>query len=143
MAKDNPEGATAQYKVFIRPTDVGLFVLQRLQRPALDKSAELRRLIELGYAAEQAGFILDGTILKNGGRVWDIQPFSGDQSRSAQIRASEEAVIAPGVPEVSESAADSGTKSEAHVVREGLSLNEPKKPKSAGLRANLRNLSKT
>jgi hypothetical protein len=48
MAKDNPDGMTAQYKVFIRPTDVGLLVLQRLQRPALDKSAELPRLIELG-----------------------------------------------------------------------------------------------
>ncbi len=69
MAKDNPEASTAQYKVLIRPTGVGLLVLKWLQRPALNKSAELRGLIELGYAAEQAGFILDGTILRNGGRV--------------------------------------------------------------------------
>lgn len=69
MAKDNPEASTALYKVLIRPTGVGLLVLKWLQRPALNKSAELRRLIELGYAAEQAGFILDGTILRNGGRV--------------------------------------------------------------------------
>lgn len=73
MAKDNPEASTAQYKVLITPTDVGLLVLKRLQRPARDKSAELRRLIESGYAAEQAGFILDRTILRNGGRVWDVQ----------------------------------------------------------------------
>lgn len=92
MAKDKSEASTAQYKVLIRPTDVGLFVMKRLQRPALDKSAELRRLIELGYAAEQAGFILDGTILRNGGRVWDVQPVlasEGDRQQSKPAKATE------------------------------------------------------
>lgn len=74
MAKDNAEAKSDQIKVFIRPTAIGLLVLKRLARPFIDKSAELRRLIELGFAAEQAGFILDGMILRNGGRNWDTQP---------------------------------------------------------------------
>jgi hypothetical protein len=74
MAKGNPNSATVQYKVHLKPTDIGLLVMKRMERPHLDKSAELRRLIELGYAAEQAGFILDGTVLRHGGRVWDVQP---------------------------------------------------------------------
>lgn len=74
MAKDNAEAKSDQIKVLIRPTAIGLLVLKRLARPFIDKSAELRRLIELGFAAEQAGFILDGMILRNGGRNWDTQP---------------------------------------------------------------------
>lgn len=74
MAKDNPQVVAAQYKVLLKPTDVGLLVMKRMERPHLDKSAELRRLIELGYAAEQAGFILDGTVLRHAGRAWDTQP---------------------------------------------------------------------
>lgn len=74
MAKDNSQGTGVQYKVLLKPTDVGLLVMRRMERPHLDKSAELRRLIELGYAAEQAGFILDGTVLRHGGRRWDVQP---------------------------------------------------------------------
>lgn len=86
MAKDIPEGSTAQYKVLLKPTDIGLFVLKRLQRPHLDKSAELRRLVELGYAAEQAGFILDGTVLRHGGKRWETQPdLAGDSSGSAVL----------------------------------------------------------
>jgi hypothetical protein len=49
-----------------------LTVFRSLQSTALDTSVELRRLIELSYAAEQAGFILDGTMLRNGGRVWGV-----------------------------------------------------------------------
>lgn len=74
MAKENAEAKSDQIKVLIRPTAIGLLVLKRLARPFIDKSAELRRLIELGFAAEQAGFILDGMILRNGGRNWDTQP---------------------------------------------------------------------
>jgi hypothetical protein len=44
----------------------------------MDKSAELRRLVELGMAAELAGFSLDGTVLRFGGRVWDMRS-EGDQ----------------------------------------------------------------
>jgi hypothetical protein len=141
MAKDNPGGMTAQYKVFIRPTDVGLLVMQRLQRPALDKSAELRRLIELGYAAEQAGFILDGTILKNGGRVWEIQPVLGDQNRPAWVGLNEQGQIMTSTPEVPDSVASSGTGSKAHVMDEETTQSGTKTKKSARLRANLRNLS--
>lgn len=82
MAKDNQPGATVQYKVLLKPTEVGLLVMRRMQRPHIDKSAELRRFIELGYAAERAGFILDGTVLCHAGRMWDTQPDFGDQSQS-------------------------------------------------------------
>jgi hypothetical protein len=74
MAKGNPNSVAVQYKVHLKPTEVGALVMRRMERPHLDKSAELRRFIELGYAAEQAGFILDGTILRHGGRTWDTQP---------------------------------------------------------------------
>lgn len=74
MAKGNPNGAAVQYKVHLKPTEVGMLVMKRMERPHLDKSAELRRFIELGYAAEQAGFILDGTVLRHAGRTWDTQP---------------------------------------------------------------------
>jgi len=78
MAKDNSQGSGAQYKVLLKPNDIGLLVMKRMERPHQDKSAELRRLIELGYAAEQAGFILDGTILRHAGRMWETQPdFAG------------------------------------------------------------------
>jgi hypothetical protein len=80
MAKDKPQGSTAQYKVLLKPTDIGLLVMRRLSRPHVDKSTELRRLIELGYAAEQAGFILDGTALRHAGRMWDTQPDLGSDA---------------------------------------------------------------
>ena len=74
MAKDSSEGKPVQTKVLLKPTAIGLLVMTRLARPHIDKSAELRRLIELGYAAERAGFILDGTTLRHGGRAWEAQP---------------------------------------------------------------------
>lgn len=74
MAKGNPNSATVQYKVNLKPSEIGLLVIKRLERPHVDVSPELRRLIELGYAAEQAGFSLDGTVLRHAGRSWDIQP---------------------------------------------------------------------
>lgn len=48
--------------------------MKRMDRPHLDKSTELRRCIELGYAAEQAGFIVDGMVLRRAGRIWESQP---------------------------------------------------------------------
>ena len=74
MAKGDPNSVTVQYKVHLKPTEIGRLVIERLQRPHLDVSPELRRFIELGYAAEQAGFILDGTVLRHAGRAWDAQP---------------------------------------------------------------------
>ena len=77
MAKGNPNSATVQYKVHLKPTEIGLLVMKRLERPHMDVSPELRRLIELGFAAEQAGFSLDGTVLRHAGRSWETQPDLG------------------------------------------------------------------
>ena len=74
MAKGIPNSAAVQYKVHLKPTEIGTLVMKRMERPHLDKSAELRRFIELGYAAKQARFILDGTVLRYAGRMWDTQP---------------------------------------------------------------------
>lgn len=64
---------SVQEKVTIRPTPIGARVIQRLGIPHIDKSGELRRLLELGFAAELAGFCLDGSVLRHGGRVWDLR----------------------------------------------------------------------
>lgn len=74
MAKGDPKSVTVQYKVHLKPTEIGRLVIERLARPHVDVSPELRRFIELGYAAERAGFILDGTVLRHAGRAWDAQP---------------------------------------------------------------------
>jgi hypothetical protein len=84
MAKDDPEGSAVQYKVLVKPNAIGLLVMRRLQRPHIDRSAELRRFIELGYAAEQAGFILDDTVLRHAGRAWPMQPDLGEPSLGDQ-----------------------------------------------------------
>jgi hypothetical protein len=73
MAK-NAQTRSRQEKITLRETPVGSRVIRRLAVPNIDKSAELRRLIELGFACEQAGFILDGEVLRQAGRAWDIQP---------------------------------------------------------------------
>jgi hypothetical protein len=80
MAKDDAEVSAVQVKVLLKPNEIGLHVMRRLERPHMDKSAELRRFIELGYAAEQAGFILDGTVLRHAGRAWPMQPDLGEPS---------------------------------------------------------------
>lgn len=94
---------SSNVKVTLRATPVGARVIQRLELPNIDKSAELRRLVELGFAAELAGFTLDGTVLRFGGRVWDMRaelgqvrtdialPVARDQSPSAVSGASPEA----------------------------------------------------
>ena len=64
---------SSNVKVTLRVTPVGARVIQRLELPNIDKSAELRRLVELGFAAELAGFTLDATVLRFGGRVWDMR----------------------------------------------------------------------
>lgn len=78
MAKGDPNSVTVQYKVHLKPTEIGRLVIERLARPHVDVSPELRRFIELGYAAERAGFILDGTVLRHAGRMWDTQPNVAD-----------------------------------------------------------------
>lgn len=89
MAKGNPNSAAVQFKVHLKPTEVGVHIMKRMERPHVDKSAELRRFIELGYAAEQAGFILDGTVLRHAGRMWDTQPNLGNQAHAETGRAGE------------------------------------------------------
>lgn len=69
---DKPK--SIQEKITIRQTPIGARVIQRLSIPHMDKSGELRRLVELGFAAELAGFSLDGETLRFGGRVWDLRP---------------------------------------------------------------------
>lgn len=148
MAKDNSQGAGTQYKVLLKPTDVGLLVMRRMERPHLDKSAELRRLIELGYAAEQAGFILDGTVLRHGGRVWDVQP---TLSPDAQPRAS---AVTRERSQVDAAGQRAGTQADSSPVAEASPAPMPVAPapaaeagkkdqaaKGSPMRANLRNLS--
>lgn len=61
--------ANFPFRVYLRETLIGKVVIGRLQAPGADKQAESRRWIELGFAAEQAGFRLDGTTLKHAERV--------------------------------------------------------------------------
>lgn len=118
MAKDNPEVATAQYKVLIRRTDVGLLVMKRLQRPPLDKSAERRGLMELAYAAEQAGFILDLTILKNGVQVWDVQPLLVSEAGLEHTETAESTKAAAPAQEAASSTREADPAAGADVSRE-------------------------
>jgi hypothetical protein len=119
--------------------------MKRLQRPALDRSAELRRLIELGYAAEQAGFILDGTILRNGGRIWDVQPvFASEGGREQGKAAQPDATATPSSTSSvigADSAVEPLTEADASVDREATTRIEAKGGAGTGLRANLRKLS--
>jgi hypothetical protein len=105
MTKDTQARASRQEKVTLRATPVGARVIERLSLPNIDKSAELRRLIELGFACEQAGFILDGEVLRQAGRAWDMQPdfdsttstapAASAGSNSAPALVSEEAITQP------------------------------------------------
>lgn len=83
MTKDTQARASRQEKVTLRATPVGARVIERLSLPNIDKSAELRRLIELGFACEQAGFILAGEVLRQAGRAWDVQPDFDSTTRTA------------------------------------------------------------
>lgn len=147
MAKDDPELASGQQKVSLRPTEIGLLVMRRLARPHTDKSAVLRHLIELGYACERAGFILDGTVLRHGGRVWDVQPDLGNGVAGSSSVAAEAGAAVTGssddggtgasaVPVVEERPAPAL----APAVRKAASKDDTKG--ASPLRANLRNLSR-
>jgi hypothetical protein len=95
MAKGNPNGAAVQYKVHLKPNDIGLLVMERLERPHSDKSVELRRLIELGYACDRAGFSLDGTVLRHAGRTWETQPNLSSQPQTEAYSTAAELPAAP------------------------------------------------
>lgn len=138
MAKGNASGAAVQYKVHLKPTDVGVRVMKRMERPHLDKSAELRRFIELGYAAEQAGFILDGTVLRHAGRMWDAQPdFSSNASNSVVPVPTASAPR----PADKESGDPTGTAAHATAASADTLAAEAPSAEGSGLRANLRKLS--
>lgn len=143
MAKENAEAKSDPIKVLIRPTAIGLLVLKRLARPFIDKSAELRRLIELGFAAEQAGFILDGMILRNGGRNWDTQPLDdhgqGESAdRSMQYREDQtEPVASPSAKAVDEQSISHKSDHSVQVVHDQVK----EASFASSLRSNLRGLS--
>lgn len=141
MAKGNVSGAAVQFKVHFKPTDVGARVIERMGRPYLDKSAELRRLIELGFASEQAGFILDGTELRNGGRVWLAYPASAANSILQNIHPHPTQSQATSSNESSESSSDPYDAAQGTVETlppyGGLSVDVG----DGGMRANLRRLS--
>lgn len=73
MKKDRPVASIVE-KLTVRPTEIGLHIIERLERKGADKSAWLRQLLELGFACQQAGFILDGSVLRHAGSVWHVQP---------------------------------------------------------------------
>ena len=110
-----------------------------------DESAELHRLVELSYAAEQAGFILDGTILRNGGRIWDVQPvFASEGGREQGNAAQPDATATPSSTSSisgADSAVEPPTEADASVDREATTRTEAKGGAGTGLRANLRKLS--
>lgn len=148
MAKENPLGAAIPYKVLLKPTDVGLLVMKRMERPHLDKSAELRRLIELGYAAEQAGFILDGTVLRHGGRVWDVQPQLSPDAQpgiatASSVVASAGAAERPDRTDIDrrDSEHESPTPVPATASTSAKTGKQDGAKKGSPMRANLRNLS--
>lgn len=138
MAKGNANGAAVQYKVHLKPTDVGVRVIKRMERPHLDKSAELRRFIELGYAAEQAGFILDGTVLRHAGRMWDTQP---DFSLNASNSVVQSPTTSAPRPADKESGDLAGNAPGAVAASADTIAAEAPSARGSGLRGNLRKLS--
>ena len=61
-------------RFLLRPTVIGEAIMVRLAAPGVDRAAESRRWIELGFAAEQAGFRMDGSQLRHADRAWHVQP---------------------------------------------------------------------
>lgn len=94
MAKSTPVGSVPE-KVTLRPTAIGVHVIERLNRPGTEKSALLRHLVELGFACEQAGFILDGTVLRHGGSVWEVQPQIPDAPPAQDVLSAETSPVSP------------------------------------------------
>lgn len=143
MAKGNPNSAAVQFKVHLKPTEVGLHVMKRMERPHLDKSAELRRFIELGYAAEQAGFILDGSVLRHAGRIWDIQPDLSVQSKNQVPTACIEQTPpkGSGAPSAEPAPASPAGPAGPTDQKPAASQSQVSAPPSSTLRSNLRGIS--
>lgn len=143
MAKGNPNSAAVQFKVHLKPTEIGLHVMKRMERPHLDKSAELRRFIELGYAAEQAGFILDGSVLRHAGRIWDIQPDLSVQSENQVSTAySGKSSLKRSGDQLAEPApASPGGSTGPTDQKAAASQSETSATRSSALRSNLRGIS--
>jgi len=138
---------SVQEKVTIRPTPIGARVIRRLGIPHMDKSGELRRLLELGFAAELAGFSLDGSVLRHGGRVWDL---GSDLEQNVAGEHGSMASPPPPASSASEAAgAASDPKSAPAAAVEKQRTTEPEAQGAVGtkahqespLRANLRGLS--
>lgn len=118
--------------------------MKRMERPHLDKSAELRRFIELGYAAEQAGFILDGTVLRHAGRMWDTQPDLSSQGLNQTVPVADKPATArtrsatdASTPEQGSPAAETDEVS-SFLVEQNLDVDSKA---TASLKANLRGIS--
>lgn len=146
MTKDKTSSASLLIKVLLKPTDIGQMLIERLQRPHVDRSGEMRRLSELGFAAERAGFTLDGTVLRHAGRTWDTREELGlvnncgsvkridtpsDSSRSSP--ASGASIQAPLTPKL--------TQPELQAVETPPSANSEKNDGGSPLRQSLRKLS--
>lgn len=56
------------FRLFLRSTLVGKMIIDKLTAEGVDRQADARRWIELGYMCEQAGFRLDGGTLFQAGR---------------------------------------------------------------------------
>lgn len=123
MAKGDPNSVTVQYKVHLKPTEIGRLVIERLARPHVDVSPELRRFIELGYAAERAGFILDGTVLRHAGRAWDTQP-----DVSVQAQAESNAIDPKPAGRLQSSPTPRARKSDPGAAGRGSDIAEPDAP---------------
>lgn len=76
-----------QFRLIVRPTVVGEEIIARLEAQGVDRTAESRRWLELGFAAEQAGFRLDGSQLRYADRAWETQPRLAEQSARAPAAA--------------------------------------------------------
>lgn len=85
-----------QFRLIVRPTTIGKAIIDRLEAEGVDRTSESRRWLELGFAAEQAGFRLDGTELRFADRAWDSQPLL--PARSAPASSSSPALHLEGLP---------------------------------------------
>lgn len=87
--------AQFNFRLFLRPTAIGKSIIDRLNSEGADRQADSRRWIELGYALEQAGFRLDGTVVYQGGQIFSsdhpgtipaiVHTFSGASSVPAAV----------------------------------------------------------
>lgn len=144
MKKDRPVASIVE-KLTVRPTEIGVHIIERLERKGADKSAWLRHLLELGFACEQAGFILDGSVLRHAGSVWHIQPQLSSAGNALELQAGPTpAPIAKAAPQAAmhEPAAEAASKPAASLSPAvGTKVDCDPPSASSGLSARLRGLS--